>query len=295
MQKIFILSLCLFSFFNLTHKAAQAQLQGKVIYGEDNRKDVYAVDRQDFRNLADSTVALVPFEKFQKTKSGTYKLTSSTFGKDFNLCSNEPFFDQPSAASCSGFLVDDDLIATAGHCVTVMNCSNYKYVFNYRMADKNTPQMEFHEDDLYGCKEIVKREYTSNQDYAIVKLDRPVKGHKVLSLSNQSVQANDSILVIGHPSGLPTKITDNANVRSVKTGFFQANLDTYGGNSGSAVFNANTDEVEGILVRGARDFSLDYDKRCYHSNVCPNDGCNGEDVTLISYVVEAIKKYKNKK
>ncbi|WP_420540401.1 S46 family peptidase (plasmid) [Paenibacillus polymyxa] len=32
--------------------------------------------------------------------------------------------------------------------------------------------------------------------------------------------------------------------------FFVANLDTYGGNSGSPVFNSDTHEVEGILVRG---------------------------------------------
>ena len=36
--------------------------------------------------------------------------------------------------------------------------------------------------------------------------------------------------------------------------YFQANLDAYGGNSGSAVINAETHEVEGILVRGSYDF-----------------------------------------
>ena len=36
--------------------------------------------------------------------------------------------------------------------------------------------------------------------------------------------------------------------------FFVANLDTYGGNSGSPVFNSDTHEVEGILVRGEADF-----------------------------------------
>ena len=58
-----------------------------------------------------------------------------------------------------------------------------------------------------------------------------------------------------------------------------ANLDTYGGNSGSAVFNAKTGLVEGILVRGEQDYVQKGD--CRVSNVCPADGCRGEDVTKI--------------
>jgi len=36
--------------------------------------------------------------------------------------------------------------------------------------------------------------------------------------------------------------------------FFDANLDTFGGNSGSPVFDARTNAVVGILVRGADDY-----------------------------------------
>ncbi|MEK7233144.1 MAG: S46 family peptidase [Elusimicrobiota bacterium] len=39
------------------------------------------------------------------------------------------------------------------------------------------------------------------------------------------------------------------DVHSSNPGFFVANLDTYGGNSGSAVFNVETNLVEGILLR----------------------------------------------
>ena len=44
------------------------------------------------------------------------------------------------------------------------------------------------------------------------------------------------LVVIGHPSGLPTKIADGAWVRNNESEYyFVTNLDTFGGNSGSAV------------------------------------------------------------
>ncbi len=84
--------------------------------------------------------------------------------------------------------------------------------------------------------------------------------------------------MIGHPVGLPTKFAGEAVVRSnQQSAFFVANLDTYGGNSGSPVFNSDTHEVEGILVRGETDFVPQ--GGCNVSLVCPTSGCRGEDCT----------------
>lgn len=86
------------------------------------------------------------------------------------------------------------------------------------------------------------------------------------------------MFVIGHPCGLPQKYAPGAKVRdNTPVPFFVANLDTYGGNSGSSVFNAGNGTVEGILVRGANDFISN--GQCYVSLVCPTTGCRGEDVT----------------
>ena len=93
-------------------------------------------------------------------------------------------------------------------------------------------------------------------------------------------------MVIGHPSGLPTKVAEGASVRSVDTAFFTANLDTYGGNSGSAVFNSLSGEVEGILVRGETDYVFDNERSCHSSYHCGDDECSGEDVVKISEVLK---------
>jgi hypothetical protein len=71
-----------------------------------------------------------------------------------------------------------------------------------------------------------------------------------------------------------------------------ANLDTYGGNSGSPVFNATNHQVEGILVRGENDFVTN--GSCYVSLVCPTTGCRGEDVTRCSEWAGKVPKKKSK-
>lgn len=261
----------------------------KVIYGDDNRHDVYQETRSAVTEVADSTVALIP-SRNMRLNAGSYTLVSSVFGKEMMLCQDEPYYNQPSAANCSGSLVGEDLIATAGHCVSTGDCSSYSFVFGFKMQDEFTAPQSIPATEVYSCKEIVSREYTNGQDYALVRLDRPVKGHRPLTLAQAPSQAGDGVLVIGHPSGLPTKVTDSAVVRSQEGTHFVANLDTYGGNSGSAVFNEKTLEVVGILVRGAQDFKYDSKNKCYRSNVCPEEGCRGEDVTNISYIVEALKK-----
>src|SRR5690606_16445756 len=149
----------------------------------------------------------------------------------------------PAVANCSASLVGEDLIATAGHCVSAANCGSYRYIFGFRMQNAAIPNNVFPADDVYQCKEVVAREYTSYQDYALIRLDRPVVGRRALALQQTPSQPGDAIYVVGHPSGLPTKVADGAVVRSQLGTYFTSNLDTYGGNSGSAVFNARTHEV----------------------------------------------------
>jgi V8-like Glu-specific endopeptidase len=96
------------------------------------------------------------------------------------------------------------------------------------------------------------------------------------------IEEGTPIVVIGHPTGLPTKVSAGANVRSVNDIYFIANLDTFGGNSGSAVFNAETGDIEGILVRGERDYIYSSARGCYVPNHCTDNGCRGEDSTLIT-------------
>ena len=66
------------------------------------------------------------------------------------------------------------------------------------------------------------------------------------------------------------------------------NLDSFGGNSGAAVFNASTLEVEGILVRGDRDYHYSKERKCDVVNVNSETGGRGEDAILISNVTKLL-------
>jgi len=92
------------------------------------------------------------------------------------------------------------------------------------------------------------------------------------------IAGNQPVHIIGHPVGLPAKYAAGAQVRdNSSAAYFVANLDSFGGNSGSPVFNAETHFVEGVLVRGDTDFVPH--GQCSVALVCPTGGCRGEDCT----------------
>jgi hypothetical protein len=270
----------------LFSQASLVMAEARVIYGEDDRKDLFdSANDPKMAALARSTAILV--KKDDMTQEGSkYKMPVETFGEAMELCKEEPFFEQPSPGFCSGFLVGEDLFATAGHCITSASmCDGINLVFGFGYDYQGKDLSTVDAADVYSCKSIVSRSQEGGRgnDYAVIKLDRPVTDRDPLKLNRRRVlKVGDGVTVIGHPSGLPTKITSKANVRtndSTKP-YFVANLDTYGGNSGSAVFNTKTGKVEGILVRGETDFV--YRGACMVSNRCTETSCRGEDVTRVS-------------
>ncbi len=263
----------------------------KVIYGDDNRLDLYDVKDARRLQLADSTVALIAAANVNVTGDKAH-IAAMPFANAFGspLCPTERFRDQSSAAFCSGFLIAPDIIVTAGHCIASdqgpkNDCSQTKIVFGFALNHAGDSLDAVPTSEVYSCVKVLKREQLSQgQDYSVIQLDRAVSNHQPLKLrASGAPEMTDELMVIGHPSGLPTKVADGAAVRLIRPDYIRASLDTYGGNSGSAVFNVRTNEVEGILVRGEQDFI--YQGSCLVSKKCGQNDCRGEDVTRVSYVV----------
>jgi hypothetical protein len=255
----------------------------KVIYGTDDRVDIFQLAQGFDRMDAESVVALFRAGNITDNGNGTSTLATQNFGTSRNLCPAERFRNQPVGAFCSGVLVGPDVIATAGHCVTAANVTTVRFVFGFRMQDANTAATVVSNEEIYSGAELLGREEIgTGADWALVRVDRPVVGHPVARLRRAGrIADNQTIHVIGHPVGLPTKFAGGAAVRdNDPAAFFVANLDTYGGNSGSPVFNSATHEVEGILVRGETDFTSN--GTCTVSLVCPTTGCRGEDSTRVT-------------
>lgn len=264
-----------------------------VIYGEDNRVDVFESNNSAFVELSKATAGMIPSGNIKSINLNEVKIDAETL-ESRGVCAKERFSQQISAANCSGFLVAPNVLVTAGHCIrSEADCRSYKWVFDYKVEHAEQQAISVPSTSVYSCKKIIERSLDSStkDDYAVIELDRKVTDRRPLSFRRTGkVSRGASLVVIGHPTGLPTKIADGANVRSLAGKFFVANLDTYGGNSGSAVINTRTSEVEGILVRGDNDYVYDDKLGCQVSNVCSDSGCRGEDVTYITNI-KALSKY----
>jgi hypothetical protein len=280
---------------------------GKSIYGADNRIELYNASPKTYK-LADSVVSLWKEEDVRlDPASKVFTLRTSKFSDLLPLCPGEPFREQPSGAFCSGSLVGEDIVMTAGHCVrTAADCAETKIVFGFAIQKAGgVPTTKIAKDEVYTCKTIVKRflggepgsyltpAQGSGPDYALIQLDRKVAKHTPLSvnMNHQNLKKGDKVKVIGHPVGLPLKIAGGTVRTTDPQDYFVTDLDTFSGNSGSPVFNSMTGLIEGILVRGAADFrgiGGGTPAECVTMAKYPQTGGRGEDVTKISVVAPFI-------
>jgi V8-like Glu-specific endopeptidase len=283
----------LLTLFNLNLAMAKINLDLDVIYGEDNRLDVYQNRNPLHAQLAQSTAGMVHKNFFAKTSHprmlNLHGLKS--LEQSHNVCPSEAFAQQTIAPNCSGFLVGPDLLVTAGHCYqgrdTPENtCNKFVWVFGYDMkSEQHDPSQNISVDDVYLCKAVIASQFDKTMDFAIIRLDRRVTGRRPLKFRGRGkVSDRTPLVVIGHPSGLPTKISNGGRItQNDEPTRFATTLDTFQGNSGSAVFDATTGEVQGILIMGKTDYQPSIPgnpNSCLVVNRCDNNAQNctaGED------------------
>lgn len=272
----------------------------KALYEDDDRKDLYTILDNNIQSLADGVVSLIRNDLISSNGNDTSTILTQPFSSRYRLCDGGRFASQPTAPFCSGFLVAPDIIATAGHCIDGRSdLPTINFVFGFRMLNISSAEVVIPNKDIYYGIEIIKRKYERSgnlDDYALIRLDRPVTDHRVLNVRREGKIADGAkLFVLGHPSGLPLKYADNAEVnQNLRSNFFEATLDTFAGNSGSPVFNQDTNEVEGILVRGENDYTYDIARSCYTLDVYDANDRKGEDVqrstTFSSFIDNSVTK-----
>ncbi len=271
---------------------------GDLIYGKDNRTEVNEYYEKSFRDKSNSIALRVSKRRLTVDRNNADRILFPNVSLENampEICKDERFVEQTTLGTCSGFLVGPKTLVTAGHCMAnIKECSDNKWVFGFKNG-----VTELTSNQVYSCKKIISQRYVYDSkevsDYAVIELDREVAGYVPLKTRKFGrALLNTPLVVIGHPMGLPMKVTDGAVVnrmndrelehkwRSLKlrSNYFTANLDSYGGNSGSPVFNQKNGQVEGILIQGADDFVYNPDKDCKESRQLSDSHLNSYEKVM---------------
>ena len=288
------------------------------IHKTDDRYDLF--ERPELKQYFDATAAQIRKSYIQDYDQDYFVIKRRPLSVFLPkpLCQEDRYGRQISVADCSGFLIADDLLVTAGHCMSSEYSSPEDYcrwsywVFDYYATVDNSDikYTEIYDADydywdlfadkvikrssVYSCKEVLVSSFTPNIplerphfDFAVVRLDRPVGDRRPLVVGNNFLTEGDPVMAIGYPLGLPAKVAINAQVKNLDNPTtFATDLDAFQNNSGSAVLNANTMAVEGIIIRGLPDYYRWGD--CYEPFVAEDDG-GYIKVFRMDYVMQALE------
>jgi len=254
----------------------------KAIYGKDDREDFYSVKTEMLREISNSVAAMIDNNRLEGSR-----LEGELLGRRY--CSSVRFAEQPRVATCTGFLVGENLIATAAHCMSKEKCQDYSWVFDFKKESSSQAVYPLIKTNVYHCMRVKERMYSNfgAVDHAIIELDRSVENRKILDLNlTGQISASSDLVSIGFTSGLPMKFSLNGRILADHENYVETDLDTFGGNSGSPVINLSTGLVEGIVNRGHADYVPSPGSSCKVVKVCVKEGeCHTSKFVKMSNVV----------
>jgi hypothetical protein len=232
---------------------------GALVYGDDDRREAFEVSDPAQRDLMSrSMVAIVPRAALRQD-GGEPAVEAPSWGERANLCPGERFAEQPSAALCSGILVDWDLVLTAGHCVRVFGLQDLAVVFDYEYSAPGALRAGDVRQPVKIVAEALDPQGASPRlDYAWLRLDRPVgppRRPARIHVAPPPIAAGAPLVAVGAGGGVPMKLDAGGHVRDPRAGsddYFLADTDTTGGASGGGAFDADL-ALLGILSRGGTD------------------------------------------
>lgn len=191
----------------------------------------------------------------------------SVFGAP--LAGHEKFREEPAPGFGSAFLVKEDEIMTAGHCICndgnqlkkKNQLDKYRVVFRFHKTDKNQDKKKFECADVYRIKEIISYCYEEDgEDWALIKLDRRVTGIKPIQIDPSiNLKVERSVYSMGCPGGTAVKCASvgYATIKGLQTNYIKVDCDTFSGNSGGPLIDRETHTAIGIMTRGPKDYEYE--------------------------------------
>ncbi|MBA3236808.1 MAG: NACHT domain-containing protein [Parachlamydiaceae bacterium] len=265
----------------------------KAIYNNKDKRqnlDAFALNESDksfvscVKKQAESVACLVLNHFLKQRTEGDWELTLPTptltqvveheflerLGTQEVFGEQEPFHDEYAAGFGTAFLVGKNLAMTAAHCICEKDTKilDKKVIgATYIVFGFQNGKKLFADKQVYQIKKVISHQYTRIQDknqnftewtdWALIELDRVTPYAPLIMNMTKKVANKVELYMLGHPSGLPVKFVGNGTIqRNQQKDFFETNLDAFGGNSGSPVFNRMTLEVEGMLCSGGEDYAI---------------------------------------
>ena len=287
------------------------------IYGVDSRQEIERAT-DEIQTISKMSVAQFTMDSI-KIQSDKITVHGPSYSKYRNLCSGgSPFEFQTAVASCSGILLSDHILLTAGHCIsdgprtalqasedeeTPPQCSDSYFAVGFKTKTnsltKETSEIKsFSKNHMSKCKHVLKRRIISGNsklDYAIVELETPLpfeKGILKIESDINSTQLQDFLLVLGYPNGIPMKLAEG-QVTSINPNenFVLATTDTFERNSGSPVFLKNSLHLVGLLIAGGVDIEQgSTQKFCIREKYVKNPNIGQEKILTIDSIRKDLPK-----
>ncbi|MEM9846333.1 MAG: serine protease [Bacteroidota bacterium] len=248
------------------------------------------IEHNEERTIAESIVVIVKIGKYAKEDENgnlilkTKVLKDRAFDKGIKICTTHPWSSQRTIFSQgSGFFIAEGIIATAAHTILDANsykntnCSQIRFIVNFDHLPQDKSEVLIKAEKVFKPIDIWDKippayfDYTStNQDWALIPVVPNMKDKSApvfppaLPMLNTSVSKNDRVKCIGHPFGLPSKVSNVGNVIRVDSEleYFEASIGAFAGNSGAPIIETSTNKVVGILTRGLGQMSLSADGEC---------------------------------
>lgn len=231
-----------------------------IIYGRDDRQELYQVATQQVRELVEqSVVALVPANMI--VHEGTEVRLEAPLRSQLDMVCDEPFTEQPAAAICTGVLVDWDLILTAGHCAHALPLEELVAVFGYYYSSAS--QLALSASGVFPLADVVadrveRVDGVATRDYAFLRLARAVSSPyrpAPIRVSALGTELGAPLTYSGASEGAPIKVDLGAVVHDSRRDFgdyFVADTDSARGGSGGGAFDQEL-ALLGVLFRGGVD------------------------------------------
>lgn len=248
-------------------------------------KDLFEVLDNVTQQDARSVVAFLCANRLSPKADGTYEVSTIPLqppptNPPQNVCVDQPFRTQAVAAFCSGVLVTTNRVATSANCLAQAKkiCggdfagsgSAVRAVFGFAMKDASSPPRFLPSADVFVPQRIVKQTTGLAANWALVELNRSTDKRAVPLRLEKS--AGGTLRVIGHPQGLPAKVSQPQLTDNSASLTFTVSSSTVGQWPGTPVFNGDSPAIVGLVVDDPVSWSCSPSNACCHTAPIPGRG-----------------------